>query len=107
MCCTLVPRIPPHIRFPVRSARVFASGFLSAPLAGIQLPFATLRRYLPGVGLCSLNCASFPLSCFQLQRFQKTGTLAERTDKQPGIPGTQQSAAPLPSAPAGPSEGAR
>jgi hypothetical protein len=67
---------------------------LSAPLAGIQLPFATLRRYLPGVGLCSLNCASFPLFCFQLQRFQKTGTLAERTDKQPGIPGTQQMNSP-------------
>jgi hypothetical protein len=40
-----------------------------------------------------LNCASFPLFCFQLQRFQKTGTLAERTDKQPGIPGTQPTSA--------------
>ena len=53
------PRIPasyPPIRPPdpiyaVRSARVFDSGFLSAPLSRIQLPSSTLRRYLTGAGL--------------------------------------------------------
>jgi len=66
----LIPHTAPPIRFSVRSARVFASGVavpfghchayawsvalradLSVPLAGIQLPSATLRRCLPGVGL--------------------------------------------------------
>ncbi len=61
MCCTLVPRIPPHIRFPVRSARVFASGFLSAPLTGIQLPSATLRCHLTGTGLARLITSNFPI----------------------------------------------
>ena len=68
LCCTLVLRIAPHIRLPaswraysVRSARDFASSFLSAPLTGIQLPSATLRRLLPGTGLASLICTNFPL----------------------------------------------
>ena len=46
MCCTLVliapasypPAGPFDPAYPVRSARVSVSGFLSAPLTGIQLP---------------------------------------------------------------------
>ena len=78
LCCTLVPRISPRIRFPVRSARVFASGFLSAPLAGIQLPSATLWRHLPGAGLTRLISSSFPriLSRFSVDRVYRTGTLS-------------------------------
>jgi hypothetical protein len=47
----LIHAPPPHIRFLVQSARVFDSGFLSAPFTGIQLPSSTLRRYLTGTGL--------------------------------------------------------
>ena len=61
MCCTLVPVRLAYIRFSVRSAHAFASGFFSAPLAGIQLPLATLRRYLTGAGLASLISSNFPL----------------------------------------------
>ena len=68
LCCTLVLRIAPHIRLPaswraysVRSARDFASSFLSAPLTGIQLPSATLRRLLTGTGLASLISSNFPI----------------------------------------------
>ena len=35
----------------VRSARVFASGFLQAGIAALPLPSATLRPYLAGSGL--------------------------------------------------------
>ena len=61
MCCTLVPVRFAYIRFSVRSAHAFASGFFSAPLTGIQLPLATLRRYLTGAGLASLISSNFPL----------------------------------------------
>ena len=67
----LHPRPTHHASYPpirssvpicaVRSARIFASGFLSAPLAGIQLPSATLRRYLTGTGLARLLSSNFPL----------------------------------------------
>ncbi len=68
------PPIPPHGgTCPVRSARVFASGFLSAPLAGIQLPSATLRRHLTGTGLARLITSSFPLGC---RGASKTGQVA-------------------------------
>jgi len=37
--------------YSVRSAHVFASGFLKGSLRKTPLPLATLRRYLAGVGL--------------------------------------------------------
>jgi hypothetical protein len=91
LCCTLVPRISPRIRFPVRSARVFASGFLSAPLAGIQLPSATLWRHLPGAGLTRLISSSVPVACSGFPLTGLTGLVCSRacTRKQPGLPGTQ------------------
>jgi len=94
LCCTLVPRISPRIRFPVRSARVFASGFLSAPLAGIQLPSATLWRHLPGAGLTRLISSSVPVACSGFPLTGLTGLVCSRacTRKQPGVPGTQPSA---------------
>ena len=50
-----------RIRFSVRSAHAFASGFFSVPLMRIQLPLATLRRYLTGAGLASLIYTNFPI----------------------------------------------
>jgi len=89
----LIPRTAPQIRFSVRSARAFAFllrplgyggqdglsttlrslgvGGLSAPLAGIRLPSATLRRCLPGVGLALCNATIFLI---RLMRFQKLGS---------------------------------
>ena len=90
MCCTLVLRTSPHIRFLVQSARVFASGFLSAPLTRIQLPSATLRRYLTGAGLARL-IRTFPSITLPLYltAFFELVRSRERTRKQPGLPGTQ------------------
>jgi hypothetical protein len=84
------PRIPPHIRFPVRSARTFASGVLSAPLAGIQLPSATLRRYRTGTGLAHLIRTTPVITLSShLTPFAGLVRSRERTRKQPGVPGTQ------------------
>ena len=79
--------VPPNIRFFVQSARIFASGFLHALLTKIHLPLATLRRYLAGAGLVPQN-----LPNYFLDRNFVFGTLAERTSKQPAMPGTQQDA---------------
>ena len=82
LCCTLVPRIAPLIRFPVRSARIFASGFLSAPLTGIQLPSATLRRYPTGTGLARLISTS---PRYRLDLFPRSGTLARAHPQATGL----------------------
>ena len=89
------PRIPPHIRFLVQSARVFASGFLSAPLTRIQLPSATLRRYLTGAGLARL-IRTFPSITLPLYltAFFELVRSRERTRKQPGLPGTHRDREP-------------
>ena len=80
------PRIPPPIRFPVRSARVFASSVLSAPLTGKQLPSATLRRYLTGMGLARLISTQSLLTLTQVDELVRS---RKRTHKQPVVPGTQ------------------
>ena len=74
----------------IRSARVFDSGFLSAPLPGIQLPSSSLRRYLNWDGT---NPLIRPNPSVILDAWTGFGTIAERTRKQPGLPGTQPRAA--------------
>jgi hypothetical protein len=98
LCCTLVPRTPAsypptgstHPIYAVRSARVFDSGFLSAPFTGIQLPSSTLRRYLTGAGLARLIRANFSANLsYELTACLELVRSRERTRKQPGLPGTQ------------------
>ena len=80
----------------MQSARVFASGFLSAPLTRIQLPSATLRRYRTGTGLARL-IRTFPSVTLSLHltAFVELVRSRERTRKQPGLPGTQHGVAPF------------
>ena len=93
LCCTLVPRTAPHIRFSVRSARAFASGVavpcghcrtfarpvalradLHAPLAGIRLPSATVATALRSVA-AGCAAARLPSVGSALPAWGRTGPL--------------------------------
>jgi hypothetical protein len=68
------------------SARVFAFGFLKAPLRGTPLPFATLATIRPGVEL--ITCIAPPFLAFFCASHGGTRH-TQRINKQPGKPGTQ------------------
>ena len=76
-----------HPVYSVRSARMFASGFLQPALTERISAF----RYTSALSTCDWTCALIvPFPHDMLDARFGFGTLAERTSKQPGKPGTQQ-----------------
>ena len=96
VCVAFSPLIRPRLYSPtggqfypvytVRSAHIFAFRFLQPALTGRISASRYLSCYLSQGWTCSL---SFPKPNGMLDAVFSFGTLAERTSKQPGSPGTQ------------------
>ena len=97
MCVAFSPHIRPRLYSPtggqfspvctVRSAHIFALSFLQPALTKRISASRYLSCYLSQGWTCSLIAPEF---LDTLDAYLKFGTLAERTSKQPGSPGTQQ-----------------